>query len=227
MQAKERFIVGYGMGPSIAPNLNQASSFPIIDPITDEFYHYDGGNGSQTRGMYELVLGAERTLFTQALVQAAVAYSQASDYFIKANFLQGADLASADQYRYEYKLSAQQVLAQAKLGYTIHEKTHPYVLGGLGASFNREKKYATTVPPFLTFTREYANKSTSSFAYRFGLGVDYDISPHIRLGAAYRFLNFGNASLGAAQLDDISVPGTLSQTNLHTNEILFQLTYII
>ena len=111
------------------------------------------------------------------------------------------------------------------VGYS--DKLYPYVLLGLGGSFNTASNYATNVPPFLTFTRLYANNTSNAFAFRVGLGFDVNITPHTRVGLAYRFADLGSVQLGAATIDNIKAAGTLSQSNLYANEVLAQFTYVM
>ena len=118
-------------------------------------------------------------------------------------------------------------MAQGKLMYPMKDRYYPYFLLGLGAWINSSSNYSTSIPANALSTRVYPNSNPSSFAYRVGAGVDVDVWDHIRVGVAYRFLGNGAIGLGNATLEGVSVPGTLAQNNFNTNEVLFQLTYII
>ena len=218
-------VIGAGGGVAITTNLGQSQNFPIQNPVTDEYYTYSSTNQAQTQGIFEIFLGAEKPVFSSLLLQAGLAYSQAGTYQAKGNFTQGADVESANQYTYKYNVVTRELLAQAKLMRPYQDKFYPYLLAGIGGSFNRASNYATNVPPFLTFTRNYANNTSGAFAYKVGLGMDMDITRQARLGLAYRFSGLGRADLGAANIDGVPVSGTLSQSNLYANEILLQLTY--
>ena len=220
-------VVGLGGGIAITTNLGQAQTFPILNPITDEFYTYSPTARSQIGGLIEVFLGTEHRVLSNWIVQGGLAYSQSGSYQAEGNFVQGADVGSANQYTYQYKVTARELLAQAKLMHPYHDKFYPYVLAGIGGSFNHASSYTTSVPSFLTFTREYANNTSGSFAYKVGLGMDMDVTQHTRLGLAYRFSGLGQANLGAASIDNTRVSGHLSQSNLYANEVLIQLTYII
>ena len=198
-----------------------------INPATDEYFIYSPTNQSQAAGLFEVFVAAEHRVFTNWLFQGGLAYSQSGTYKAQGNFVQGADAASADQYTYQYNVTARELLAQAKLMHPYHDKFYPYILAGIGGSFNQAYSYLTNVPPFLTFTREYNNNSSRSFAFRVGLGVDMDVTQRARLGLAYRFSGLGRVNLGAASIDGIPVSGALSQSNLYANEVLLQLTYAI
>lgn len=222
-----RPVMGVGGGISSAYALGQAQTFPIVNPVTDSFYQYTPQNRSQTQGLFEFFLGGEHILSPQWRMQPGLAYDETSSFTVQGQLTQGADIPSADQYHYQYKVLTRQILAQSKLMYVYREKYYPYFLLGLGGALNTAAHYTTTVPPFLTFTRLYDRHVTGSFAYRVGAGVDMDIHTHVRLGVSYRFANLGGAGLGSARIDTVSVNGTLSQNNLYANEVLFQLSYII
>ena len=81
--------------------------------------------------------------------------------------------------------------------------------------------------PFNTFTREYSDNTESSFTYSLGLGVDMDITEHLRLGVGYRFADLGKVRLGDAEINTTEVAGTLSQDHLYANEILVQLSLVL
>ena len=220
-------VIGLGGGISSTTNLGRSQTFPIINPVTDEYYVYSPQSGAQTKGLFEAFLGAEHPIFSTWLLQGGIAYTQTGSDQINGSLVQGADALSADQYTYKFNAITRQILAQAKLMQPWHDKFYPYFLLGLGASFNSASNFSTSVPPFLTFTREYQNNQSISFAYRVGVGIDVDISQHVRLGVAYRFVDLGSVNLGSASIDNVSVLGKLSQSNLYANEALIQLTYII
>lgn len=220
-------IIGVGGGVAITANLGQQQSFPIENPLTDERYDYLPGNKVQTQGLFEIFLGAEYSIHQNWRTQVGLAYNQTGTYNNAGLFVQGADPDSSQQYTYSYQVVLRELLAQTKLMYTYRDKFYPYVLLGLGGSFNKASLFSTNVPPFLTFSRDYANNTARSFAYKVGLGSDVDIMTNTRIGVAYRFSGFGAISLGSAHIDGSAVSGTLSQSNLYVNEVLIQLTYVI
>ncbi len=195
--------------------------------MTDEFYHYSTNHPSQTSGLMDIFLGAEWSWRPNWAIQTGVDYSQASPFSAKGTFVQGADAESADSYTYHYGTLTRQLLIEGKLFYTVKKHFHPYILAGLGATFNKAYHYYTNVPPFLTFTRMYANNSTTSFSYAAGIGIDTDIHRNLRIGIGYRFVDLGQVKLGNARIDTTNVSGTLSQSHLYANEILAQVTFVL
>lgn len=222
-----RPVVTLGTGFAASSNIGSSQSFPILNPVTDQFYNYSANHTTQTFGLMDGFLGVEKNLQPQWLLQAGIDYHQLAPFYATGNLTQGADTLSANSYTYYYGVLARQLLVEGKLLYNFKEVYHPYMMAGVGASYNKAYNYYTSIPLFLTFTRMYSNNSVTSFSYAFGLGVDMDISERIRLGIGYRFADFGRVSLGNATIDSTNVAGTLSQSHLYTNEAVAQLTFII
>ena len=220
-------VIGLGGGISSSYNLGRVQTFPILNPITDEFYIYSNQHRAQTKGLFEAFLGFEHLLYSNWLLQAGLAYDQAGSFKTNGTLTQGADEPSSNQYHYQFKTVTRQVLAQAKLMHPYRNTFYPYMLLGLGGSINSSSEFSTSVPQFLTFTREYRHNTSRSFAFRVGAGIDVAVAPQVRLGIGYRFAGLGKLSLGSASIDGIHVAGTLSQPNLYANEVLIQLTSII
>lgn len=220
-------VIAVGAGTSTLSNASQSHYFPIQNPVTDEFFQYSANKSSETRTLFEGFLGTEWNFGPHWALQAGFDYNQASNFSSKGALIQGADLQSADTYSYRYSLKTRQLLLDGKLLYTIKERFHPYLLAGIGAAFNRADDYDTNVPFNLTFTRVYKAHTTTSFSYAAGLGIDADITDHLRAGIGYRYADLGKVKLGDAVIDTTPVAGSLSQSHLHANEVLVQLTWII
>ncbi|MCX7114602.1 MAG: outer membrane beta-barrel protein [Gammaproteobacteria bacterium] len=222
-----RAVVGAGGGPVIPSNVGQSHNFPVTEPGASQFFDYVNQSSSQTQGMFEVFLGGEHQLPSGWIVQPGISYSQAGSYEAKGLLTQGLDLPSANQFGYNYWITTRQLMAQAKLMHACHERFYPYFLLGLGGSFNAVSNYQTTVPDALISTRQYANNTSGSFSYRVGAGVDVDVYSHTRVGVAYRFSDPAAVNLGQATIGGVNVPGTLSQSHLYVNEVMFQLTYLM
>ncbi len=221
-----RPLIGGNLGAAISSDVGKSQDFPIQNPITDEFYDYSADNNTQGKLLYGAFVGAEKEFSQKFYLQLGFDFNQEQPFSAEGSFVQGADAQSADTYHYSYRIITRQLLAEGKLLYPVKKRWYPYLLVGLGASFNNSYHYRTDVPPLLTLTRTYSNNSTTSFSYAVGVGVDVDVISHLRLGLGYRFTDFGKASLGQGNIDGTEVSGTLTQSHLYTNEVLAQLTYI-
>lgn len=218
-------IAAIGGGITNTINLGEAKTFPIMNPIEDEFYHYSPSHKTENRGLGEVFLGIERPLSQQWLLQAGLAYTQSVKFQPQGKLIQGADVQSQDEYYYQFNLVTRQVMLQTKWMYETHHCFYPYALLGLGMAINTSSDYITTAPYTLTYTRLYEDKTDTSFAYRLGVGIDVDLAPQLRAGIAYRIANIGASHLGQATIDHDEVSGTLSQSAIYANEVLAQLTW--
>ncbi|SRR5579883_338522 len=221
-----RPILTLGGGSAFATDVGQSQNFPIVDPATDEFYNYAASSNTQTATFYQGFIGAERPLCSNGLIQLGLEYNQVAPFTAKGILTQGVDVPSENSYNYSYNVIPRQLLVETKLLYTLQQIVHPYFLVGLGISLNKAYSYGTDAPPLLTFTRMYANHSNTAFSYALGLGVDADVCPHVRVGAGYRFSDYGPVKLGNATIDTSNVAGTLTQSHLYINEILAEISLI-
>jgi opacity protein-like surface antigen len=224
---KWRPVASLGGGAILTSTVGQGQSFQISNPITNEFYYYHADKPSQDGIFFEIFLGGEWLLKHNWNLQAGVDFDQVyTSYNSSGTFLQGADIPSADQYNYNYSAISRQVLAEIKLLYNTQTLFHPYLLLGVGGAFNSAYSFNTSVPPFLTFTREFSDNTNFGFSYNAGLGLDLDLTEDLRLGVGYRFTDLGKIALGAASINNIPISGTLTQTHLYSNELLAQLTFL-
>ena len=125
-----RPVVGLGGGVSSTTNLGESKIFPLLNPITDEYYIYSPESRARTQGLFEVFLGAEHPIFSVWRLQGGLAYAQAGTFNAKGSFMQGADVLSADKYNYQFNAVTRQLLAQAKLMYPYQDKFYPYFLLG-------------------------------------------------------------------------------------------------
>lgn len=195
----------------------------FLEPST---YTYNTHKNNQGRGIFGGFGGLEFTLNPMWAMQLGASYYQTSSMNTSGVVHQGIDLPSSDNFNYHYDLTSRQVLAEGKLLMNNFERFHPYVSLGLGASFNRASNYNVHIPNSITFSPKFADYSNNSFSYSVGTGVDMDIIPHLRLGLGYRFADLGKANLGAGRIDNVPISHTLQQSNLYTNQLLAQLTWV-
>lgn len=222
-----RAIFTVGGGLAAIANLGDSQTFPIQNPVTDEFYRYSPNNSWQTAFLAEGFVGVEKTLSPDWAIQAGFDYNQITSFSVRGTFVQGADAQSADTFNYHYDILSRQALFAVKMLYSFQDRFHPYLFAGLGVTSNDINGFSTSVPPFLTFTRMYSGHSSTESSYAVGVGVDMDINQHTRVGIGYRFTDLGQMQLGNATINGISVNGTLSQNHLYVNELLAQFTLMI
>lgn len=219
------FVCGIESGVVVTSNAGKSKTFPIDSP-TDEFYEYSSHKKKQTKAIYGFFLGADWQGLVNWDVQFDVKYSQSSSFSVSGILTQGMDVQTQDSYNYKYKIAIKQLLLESKLSYINCTRFKPYVLVGVGSSFNKAYSFSTSVPSLLTFTRTYKNHTSSGFTYAIGTGLDIEITNCFYVGVNYRFTDLGRVSLGSASIDDIPVSGTLSQSNFYVNQLSVQLTFL-
>jgi opacity protein-like surface antigen len=221
-------VISIGPGAMFAMgNTNGSQNFPIVNPVTDEFYDYQPSNPNNPQFIFNFFLGNQFVLNNLWAVQAGIDYGQSGNFGVDGTLTQGADVFSEDVYRYHYNIQVRQLLAEGKLLYQFKQNTrvHPYIIAGIGAAFNTAMDYNTTALYSLVITREYQNRTNTTFSYTLGAGVDVDLNYNVSLGLGYRFTSFGEVSLGSASLNGQSVTGTISQNPLLANELVAEITY--
>jgi opacity protein-like surface antigen len=220
-------VISLGSGAAITSSIGSSQTFPIANPVVDQFYIYTNNRPAQTGGLLDSFVGVEWAFHSNWAMQMGLSYNQTWDFKAQGSLLQGADAQSVDQYSYQYSIITRQLLAESKLLYRFKERYLPYVLLGLGAAFNTASNYTTTVPPFLTFTRQYNNNTQTSFSYALGMGMDVQMIDNFRFGLGYRFADLGRIKLGKAIIDTNNAGGTLSQSHLYAHEVLAQITWML
>ena len=222
-----RGLASLGGGAVLSSHVGQSTNFPIRNPQTDEFFNYSAERPEQTGAIFEVFLGTEWSFSPHFALDLGIDLDQvATNYRANGHLQQGADLQSANRYNYNYSATTRQVLAEGKLLYQI-AVLHPYLLVGAGAAFNTAYNFNTSVPPNLTFTRQYNDNTATSFTYALGFGLDFDVAAQLRLGLGYRYTDLGEIQLGQASIDNTPVSGAITQTHMHTNMILAQLTLLL
>ncbi|MFT4059422.1 MAG: outer membrane beta-barrel protein [Legionella sp.] len=131
-----------------------------------------------------------------------------------------------NDYKYNWELTSNVVLATAKLNLVHYGRFAPYIQGGIGSSFNRTSNYKELA---LTKTTprtnpKYSNFSTSEFAYLLGIGVDLQLNSKLSITVGYNFLDLGQISSGPGKEDWSNQ--SLTPGSYHSNEVLITITYL-
>lgn len=205
-------------------NIGESQNF-FID---DTRYDYSSNVSRARKRIWGASIGTEILLKPQLNLQLGVAYYQPSSPFKQNGVLtQGLDPQSSDQFPYDYHIQTSQLLAESKLLFNLACLYHPYVSFGIGAAFNKGYAYQVTFPPLLTFTPLFGDHTNTAFSYSIGFGIDIDLVQPFRVGAGYRFADFGKSKLASGIADVMPIAKTLQQTHLYTQELVLQLTYVI
>ena len=132
-----------------------------------------------------------------------------------------------DTLNYSYKVRSIPVFAEGQLKALKMGQMQPYVLGGIGASWNRVNTYqekATdpngTASPM---TSPFAGHSNTQFAYELGVGLSLPATCKVALSLGYRYFDLGRISLGTSDVQTTSE--RLSVGRIRTHALIFGVTW--
>lgn len=221
------FAGGQG-GFAVVTNAGQSVLFPIETSDSDEFYAYTVTKAIKVPSLYGGFVGAQwKSQEHDWGMSLSANYSQTSSFSVAGVLTQGISPTSSSNYDYSFDMRARQFIGQVQFQYFGKAHFIPYVVAGLGAAFNQSDNFTTTVDPTLSLTRMYANNnSLAGCTYVLGLGFDVHRCDRFRIGAGYKFSDFGKFALGQASIDGTAVSGTISQKNMYANEFILQLTML-
>jgi opacity protein-like surface antigen len=217
---KNQYLVGLDLGAAKPTNLGNATTFPL----GYSHFSYSSSHNDARALISGISLNKTFTLVPLYTLQVGVSFHHIVTVDAKGDLEQG---ISPPWYQstYSYSVHSSQFLAEAKLRREFCNRYFPYVYLGLGVASNRAYDYSTDVPNYLTATPDYNNRTTTSFAYSLGIGIDYFIVPKLSIGLGYRFIDLGNVGLGTGIIRKTPVKAELTQSNLYINSLLAQLNY--
>lgn len=202
-------------------NVYSTKSITFIDSFQND---YLGSKHLDSEPLMGIFVGAYTPFANVWEWQYGVTYFQTSSFQANGNVNQFGDPAF-NNFTYQYQIQSRRISFESKLARTVHEIWHPYVVVSVGEAIN--KAYAYMESPITSDavpTDPFVGHTQKSFTYSVGLGADLDIAQHLRLGAGYRYVSLGSASLGQSPLQINT--NTISNSHLNTNEFLVQLSYL-
>ncbi len=145
----------------------------------------------------------------------------------------GIEPETSTLYAYSLRSKSQQYQVVGKLFATTYRILHPYVAAGLGGAVNQWSQYKpkTQETGSINLTAQYQNHQQSSWSYSLGLGLDADITQHVRAGLGYRFQDLGAAALGRGQVVmnqyQYPVDFTIRTAHNYLNQWMIHLSFVI
>jgi opacity protein-like surface antigen len=208
--------------------MNTSTQSTGFTPYGTEFFNLRDNGQNYSQKMYGGFAGIEMQVKPLWAVQMGLGYYSPVSMVARGNESQGVigSPETYDSFTYRYTITLKQFLAEGKLLYTWHDKYMPFVLAGMGVTFNQVRGYGINYPAFLTFAPEFTNRNSAAFTWRGGFGLDYATSPDLRLGLGYYFSDFGKVQTGTGHVDTYGTRTNLQQPTLFTNELVAQMTMI-
>ena len=216
-------VVSLSLGTDVVRS-GQEQTISLLPPFSNDYTASSHRNAIFDGGLF---LGAEYPLNSLFNAQLGVAGYTTSNLTPSGDIWQFA-LPQFNNFSYRYTLTSQRLMLSGKLLGNVHSIIYPYISAEVGMGFIQAKNYIETpfIPEDLPMA-SFRNHSSNSFAYAFGFGFDVsmDKKKRLRLGLGYQFANLGKASLGLSPTQVTTE--TLQLPHLYTNQIRFQLTYLI
>jgi opacity protein-like surface antigen len=198
-------------------------------------FDYQPDNSSAFEPMGGISLGLECPLSKIWAWQFGLGYYQTANTSISGEESQAPLLnpMAVNLWNYNYKVASRQLLFENKFLLNLPKEYHPYLFLGLGAGFNRAYGFGVTPENSgEVATATYSSHNNESFVYMAGMGVDKNLSAHLRLGLGYRVGYLGKYDLGTGTLDTgaggsvFSLPALKSSPSV-SQELLVQLTCLL
>lgn len=204
------------------PTNNKDETLSLLPPWTST---YTASNKHQTNGLLGLTLSAFTPINNNLNLGLGISAYYHGSVSFNGDVWQFS-LPEFDNFTYQYKVQTNRLMLTTKVSTTYRQFFHPYLLGEIGASFNRvysyyERPYIVEAIPMAPF----ANARNTSFAWDIGLGVDLELLPTTFLGIGYQFIDNGKAKLNPSPAQLSSETLGLNHFNIH--QLLFQLTVLL
>ena len=188
---------------------------------------YSANTSWKTTGEIGLLVGVERFITNTLSAQLGVSANAHTDFNPQGSVVQISSMGERD-FRFDYHVQNTSVMLTSKILTTLSQYNciRPYFSWEIGAGFNRPNRYKETrfnAPPVLV--KGFSEKTSSSFAWGVGLGVDYVINKHLRAGLGYQFADLGSVSLDLSH-DGINTR-RLSSPDLYANQFRAQVTFMV
>jgi len=218
-----RPVVTLTMGPDFVRQ-GQAETLSLLPPFAN---YYTNTNSSTRVFDGGVFIGVERAFSDKLWVQLGVSGYRDTQMSPKGHVWLFTS-PEFDALSYTYHIQHTRVMAEGKFLTSLrsYQSLHPYVSWGLGAAFNAAQNYQET--PLIAGavpTAPFANHTQTSFTWGVGVGLDYTLSAHTRLGAGYQFADLGSVSLGPTPA--ATTNQTLHFHHLYTSQLRFQFTLLV
>ncbi len=219
----DRFIIAGRFGWSWA-EVGESQYVELLNtnPAPD---YFDTHEKTSSRPLFGAFAGAEFPFYRDNMRwQTGLAYYVQTHSFQTEGIDYTFSLPDFGNSEYSYSIRNQRMMFENKFLYGFTQHIFGYLLGGIGASFNKAYDYHTnSLDSTVTTSGEFATNTTASFSYSIGTGVEMDLVKNVRCALGYQFSELGKVSLGDYTTG--STNETISKDNTPAQEIIFQLGY--
>lgn len=204
-------------------NSAPAQHLTLIPPYQN---YYTKTNHQKRLASFGVLIGFESILHEHISYQGGIA-GYIDERLHRTGEIWQFNLPLFNDFTYQYAVDHQRLMFSNKLlllsAQYVH--AHPYILFELGGAMNFMRHYVQ-MPRLLDVVSPdpFKNHRSFSFSYGAGLGVDFNMTPHLRWGVGYQYSDLGRGALG-------KMPGALTNESLRfshmeAHQFRGQLTYL-
>jgi opacity protein-like surface antigen len=225
---KNPVVVSLGGGATFQ-NVGQTQNVSLTPSFPNT---WAAAPSNSTLATGELFMGLQSPLGENLKGQWGLAFRSSSHADLSGVIFNPGLNQNTYDYRYQLQHNALSLKGKLLLGdlfSSLAPKNHfsliPWVSASVGLALNRATGYSdASLGSGQASLAEFGNKTTSSFTYALGAGVQYPFNTHWQVGLGYEFADWGASSLGADPTQTGS--GSISQSHWYTNSVLLNVTYV-
>ena len=223
MKAHKKHIP-YVLTLSGGPVWASAGETQTVYLAPDSENSYVAINETHTFADGEFFLGLQQTIQDNWYGQLGLAVVTTGNMPLKGSVWGDAD-QNFNNYQYTYNIKHSHITLKGKLLADIEFALIPYASASLGVGFNQSHNFMLTETiPEAAPVPEFSSKTTTSFTYNLGVGLQRMINTHWQIGAGYEFTSWGQSQLGLAPGQTLG--HGLSLSNLYTHGLQLNISYL-
>lgn len=213
-------VIGISAGPAWTSR-GQNKTFYLQSDVQKA---YVAKKSSQTIASGDLFLGMQHRINARFLGQFGFDLAAATGAKQIGDIWEDAD-PELNNFSYKYKINHQHLAVKGKLLADLSASVMPYVSASAGFGTNRAHDFTINPKLFSEVPApSFQNKSTTTFVYTLGIGVQKMMNSYWQIGVGYEFSDWGKSQL--ARAPGQTVNSGLSLSKLYANSIQFSLSYV-
>ena len=217
-----RYVAAISGGPVWATGGDQKTI--QIQPVDIKTFTAD--KPTSTVGEVAIFLGLQHFFYPRSEGQLGIEVAAASDARLSGQIWDDEN-PIFNNHTYSYKVNHTHVAVKGKWLNQVanFNLVTPYLSASLGVAFNRASGFCNTPTiPEAEMINNFTTRTTNSFTYTLGVGIQRTVWNNIQVGVGYEFADWGQSNLAMAP-EQIG-GGGLSLDHLYTNGLMFNLTYV-
>jgi len=201
---------------------SQYIKFVNIQPAPS---YFDTEQSTNERFLLGGFLGVEFPFLIKRLHwQTGAAYYQTNNFKTKG-IIYDWSLPDEGNREYHYQIKNQRVMFENKFLYRLTKYFYGYILGGVGAAFNKSQGYyEVALNQNTTPGGVFEPHTETSVSYSVGIGAEAILTDYLRAGVGYQFSDLGKTKFGDYSTGNTNE--TISTAATPTQELILQMSFI-